>query len=137
MDYTGYQHMVHDYYVARVRTIHEQRREKFQSIKTKDQALAYQQEVRKAINSAFSPRPQKTPLNPKITGVLQMDGFRIEKLIFESRPGCLVTANVYVPDDLKGKAPAVIGTCGHSEDGKASSLYTGFSQRLARSVAHA
>ena len=40
----------------------------------------------------------RTPLNAQITGRIQMAGFRIEKLIFESLPGIFVTALVYVPD---------------------------------------
>ena len=130
---SNYPHMVHDYYVARVRAIHQERSERLRSIKTKRQAVLYQQEVRKAISRAFSPRPRRTALKPRITGVLQRSGYRIEKLTFESRPGCLVTANLYIPDNLEKPAPGVIGTCGHSMDGKASSLYQGFSQRLAHS----
>jgi dienelactone hydrolase/pimeloyl-ACP methyl ester carboxylesterase len=133
MNSNGYQHMVHDYYVAKVRAIHQQRSEKLRSIKTKRQAFLYQQEVQKAIDRAFSPRPRKTALNPRITGVVERPGYRIEKLTFESRPGCLVSANLYVPDHVKGKAPGVIGACGHSEEGKGAGLYQGFCQRLARS----
>jgi len=130
---SNYPHMVHDYYIARVRTIHQERSERLRSIKTKRQAVLYQQEVRKAINRTFSPRPRRTALKPQIVGVLQRSGYRIEKLTFESRPGCLVTANLYIPDNLEKPAPGVIGTCGHSMDGKASPLYQGFSQRLAHS----
>ena len=133
MSDNGYRHMVHNYYVAKVRAIHQERSERLRKIKTKRQALLYQQEAKEAIRKAFSPRPRKTPLNPSITGTLQRPGYRIEKLAFESRPGCLVTANLYLPDDLKKPAPAVIGTCGHSMDGKACDLYQGFSQRLVRS----
>jgi len=128
-----YRHMVHDYYVARVRAIHQKRSERLGSIRTKRQAVLYQQEVRKAIKRAFSPRPRKTALKPNIVGVIQRPSYRIEKLTFESRPGCLVTASLYVPNDLKKPAPGVIGTCGHSMNGKASDLYQGFSQRLAHS----
>jgi len=133
MSSNGYQHMVHDYYVAKVRAVHQQRSERLRSIKTKRQAVLYQHEVRKAIDQAFSPRPRKTPLNPRMTGVLQRQGYRIEKLLFESRPGCLVSANLYVPDEIQGTAPGIIGTCGHSMDGKASPLYQGFCHRLVRS----
>jgi dienelactone hydrolase len=95
--------------------------------------MLYQQEAQKAVDRAFSPRPRKTALNTNIVDVIQKQGYRIEKLTFESRPGCLVTANLYVPDNLEGKAPGVIGTCGHSDDGKACDLYQGFSQRLVNS----
>lgn len=129
----NYRRMVQEYYVKKVRAIHKQRSERLRSIKTKHQAILYQEEVKKAINQAFSPRPRKTALNLCITGTIQQSDYRIEKLTFESRPGCIVTANLYVPDGLEKPAPAVIGTCGHSMEGKACDLYQGFSQRLAQS----
>ena len=39
-----------------------------------------------------------TPLNAKVTGVIEEDGFRIEKIIFESRPNVFVTANMITPE---------------------------------------
>jgi dienelactone hydrolase len=128
----GYQHMVHDHLLTQVRQIHAERAARLRQIETVDDALAYQERVRAAIARAFFPRPGKTPLNARVTGVLERAHYRIEKVIFESRPGCLVSANLYLPRGLGGAAPCVLGTCGHSEPGKASELYQGFSQRLAR-----
>lgn len=45
----------------------------------------------------LDPLPAKTPLNTRITGTIDCDGYRIEKLVFESRPKIYVTAHVYVP----------------------------------------
>src|SRR5690242_19099308 len=41
--------------------------------------------------------PMDTPLNAKTVGVVEQDGLTIEKVIFESRPGAFVTANLYIP----------------------------------------
>jgi len=46
----------------------------------------------------LDPMPPKTPLNARITGVIQRNGYHIEKLVFESRPRFYVTGHVYVPD---------------------------------------
>ncbi|MBT3343056.1 MAG: hypothetical protein HN712_25435 [Gemmatimonadetes bacterium] len=129
---SGYGHMVHDDFVERVRSMREERQAQLAGIRTKAQAQGYQRRVRKAIRQAFGPRPAKTPLNTQVTGVVETRHCRIEKLLFESRPGCLVTAHLYVPNKLDGKAPAVLGTCGHSADGKLEPKYQGFCQRLAR-----
>ncbi len=75
--------------------------------------------------------PDKTPLRPKITGVLNRDGYRIEKLIFESRPGFRVTANLYIPSG-PGPFPAVLGAAGHSDTGKADPVYQHVWVSLAR-----
>ena len=66
--------------------------------------------------------PEKTPLNAKITGGFQRDGYRVENLVFESQPGFYVTANVYVPAG-QGPFPAVVGVAGHSATGKAIATY--------------
>ncbi|MBI4626932.1 MAG: acetylxylan esterase [Verrucomicrobia bacterium] len=65
----------------------------------------------------------RTPLNARITGTLERDGYRIEKLIYESLPGFFVTANVYVPTGRPGPFPAILGTAGHASVGKALPAY--------------
>ena len=134
----GYPHMVLDATLQRVREIHRERQARLDAISTRAAAEAYQREIRASIHRAFSPRPAKTPLNTRVTGVLDRPGspgggaYRIEKLTFESRPGLLVTANLYVPAGLGGPAPCVLGACGHSDLGKACDLYQAFCQRLAQ-----
>jgi len=71
----------------------------------------------------------KTDLHAVITGKIPMDGFTIEKLVFQSLPGIYVTALVYVPDDRTAKHPAVLVPAGHAADGKFH--YQALSQRLA------
>jgi cephalosporin-C deacetylase-like acetyl esterase len=57
-----------------------------------------------------------------------MDGFHIEKLIFESLPGVYVSALVYLPDDGSTKHPGILVPAGHSSNGKA--YYQALCQRL-------
>lgn len=57
---------------------------------------------------------QRNPLNVKITGVIQREGYRIEKLYYQSLPGLYVPANLYIPDNLKEPAPAILYLCGHA-----------------------
>src|SRR5439155_22913841 len=67
------------------------------------------------------PIPERTPLETKITGMLERnEGFRVEKLHFQSRPKLYVTGNLYVPKDAKAgaKLPAVLYVCGHSGRGR-------------------
>jgi dienelactone hydrolase len=63
---------------------------------------------------------------------VERDRYRIEKVIFESRPGFLVTANLYIPKDRRLPLPGVVGTCGHTINGKAGDTYQSFAQGLAR-----
>jgi len=57
---------------------------------------------------------ERSPLNVRVTGTIQKDGYRIEKLYYESLPGLYVPANLYIPDNINGKAPAIIYLCGHA-----------------------
>lgn len=62
----------------------------------------------------LDPLPPRTPLNARITGTLERDGYRIEKLVFESRPGLYVVAHLYLPDPLPAeKLPVIVDPHGH------------------------
>jgi cephalosporin-C deacetylase-like acetyl esterase len=91
------------------------------SIHTRSEAHARQAKVRKQILSLVGSLPERTPLNPRILGSTQDDGFRIEKVLFDSQPGFPVTALLYVPDGppAGGKRAAILMTPGHSPAGKA------------------
>lgn len=102
------------------------------ALRTRGDAENYVRAVRAKILESLGPFPEKTPLNPKITGIVERDAYNIEKVIFESRPGFPVTANLYVPKGRKFPLPGVVGTCGHSANGKAAEAYQSFSQSLAR-----
>lgn len=53
-------------------------------------------------------------VNYKLVGKIQMDGYHIQKLWFESFPGLHVPANVYIPNNIVGKAPAIVYLNGHN-----------------------
>jgi cephalosporin-C deacetylase-like acetyl esterase len=90
------------------------------AINTKAAALARQAKVRKLILSLIGSFPAKTPLNAQVTGTTQADGFRIEKILFDSQPGFHVTALLYIPDGKAGtKLPAILMAPGHAPTGKA------------------
>jgi dienelactone hydrolase len=60
------------------------------------------------------PLPEKTDLKPTVTGTVEGEGFTVERLHFQSRPGLYVTANLYLPKGAAGKRhPAVLYVCGH------------------------
>jgi len=71
------------------------------------------------------------PLNPRVIGVVERPGYRIEKLTFESRPRLYVTANLYLPAGT-GRHPAILAPLGHSANGKAWPSYQKLFSNLAR-----
>src|SRR5947209_2142717 len=69
--------------------------------------------LRGAMFAAMGPFPEKPcGLEPKMVGALKRDGYRIEKILFQSRPDVWVTANAYVPEGAMGKVPAVLAVHG-------------------------
>lgn len=62
----------------------------------------------------LAPDRARTPLNVQQLGVIERDGYVIEKIAFESMPKIYVTANLYLPVGQDGPVPAVIYVCGHA-----------------------
>ncbi len=124
--------MMQEYFVQAVRDAERRNELATWRISTQEQAAQYVKTVRAKIRQSFGPEPERTALKPRIMGVLERDGYVIEKLIFESRPGFPVTANVYIPTGQSQPLPGVVGTCGHSTGGKAEPAYQSFAQGLAR-----
>jgi len=122
---------VQEFLVREVRKAEREATERKMSLSGREQAEAYSREVREKIKASFGPFPEKTPLAAKVTGTLDRDAYRVEKVIYESRPEFRVTANLYVPRG-NGPFPAVLGVCGHSANGKAAAPYQSFAQGLAR-----
>ena len=58
------------------------------------------------------PLPQRTDLRAQVVGSIKRDGYRIEKLRYESQPGLLATAHLYLPDG-SGPFPVVLSPHGH------------------------
>ena len=123
--------VVQEFLVREVRKAEREATERKMKVSGREQAEAYVREVREKIKASFGPFPEKTPLAAKVTGTLSRDRYRIEKVIYESRPEFRVTANLYVPHG-DGPFPAVLGLCGHSANGKAAAPYQSFAQGLAR-----
>ena len=124
--------MMQDAFAARLaegETIGTNRRT---AVHSKADAQKYVATVRSLIRECFGPFPERTPLKPRVTGVVEREAYRIEKIIFESRPDFLVTANLYVPKGRTFPLPSVVGSCGHSVNGKAAEAYQSFAQGLAR-----
>jgi cephalosporin-C deacetylase-like acetyl esterase len=92
-------------------------------LKTPEDWQEQQNTTRRRLEDFFGKFPERTPLNPKITGKIEHEKYSIEKIYFESQPGYYVTANLYIPKNRSFPLPAVLFTCGHSDVGKASPLY--------------
>ncbi len=116
------------------RQFHEQldrRLEAYNALRSRADCEKWQRERREFFIRQLGGFPERTPLNAETVGELKGEGYRVEKILFESRPNHHVTANLYLPM-TKGPYPAVLIPCGHSHTGKAAGGYQRMSILLAR-----
>lgn len=104
-----------------------EREKRVAALKTSEEIAARQRMIRETILRAIGGPPERTPLNPQITGVLKREGYRVEKVIFESQPAFYITANLYIPETGRAPFPAILLPLGHETGGKANEDW----QRLA------
>jgi len=75
---------------------------------TKAEWLQRREEVRAGLIHALGGFPEeRCPLNAGITGRIERDGYVIEKLLYQSRPGFYVTAAVYAPKNARLPTPVI------------------------------
>ncbi len=109
---------VHSFLMRDVHAQYLQRQEELAAACASPGAMMrYSQEVRDRYLEILGEMPEKTPLQAQVTGVEQQNGFRMEKIVFQSIPGRYVTANLYLPEG-KGRFPATVSLCGHGLHGK-------------------
>ena len=77
-------------------------------------------------------QPERTPLNARTVGSFTRAGYKVEKVIYESRPELWIPANLYVPTTGQPPYPGVLFQMGHSLNGKAYDSYQRCCQALAK-----
>lgn len=81
---------------------------------------AHRARLKAAMTAAVGGFPERTPLNVQSRGTVRRAGYRVERLLFESRPRHYVTALLFLPDaaTAASRVPGVVVTCGHDLEGK-------------------
>src|SRR6185436_16251802 len=64
--------------------------------------------------------------------VIEREGYRIEKIVFESQPRFFVTANLYLPTRGLPPYPAILYPLGHEPGGKSYPVWQQMLATLAR-----
>jgi len=100
-------------FLSFIRSQADELRAKDKPPQTRQEWDARRAELRQQLLKAWGGFPvTPCPLEPRILGTLKRDGYRVEKVIFQTRPGVWMTANAYVPD-RPGKHPAILQVHGH------------------------
>ena len=89
--------------------------------------------VLRKLNDVLGLAPSETcDLDPQVVGVTRRRGYRVERIVLQTRPGCPLPVNLYVPMRADLPAPAVLCPHGHAPDGKAHPEYQRYFINLAR-----
>jgi dienelactone hydrolase len=118
----GAETLLGEWLKLRISALTEERNAAFEQLNGQDALRQWQENRREFFLRQIGTFPDRTPLNARVVGQLKGKGYRIEKVIFESRPQHHVTASLYLPES-KGPFPAILIPCGHSHTGKASGQY--------------
>jgi len=131
IEWSGHK-MLNTYLMQQLHQQYDTRRQQLQQAMRSPQGMrAYQDELRRDYRQLLGRLPAKAPLEAKVSGTLQQDGYRIEKILYQSFPGHHVTANLYVPQG-NGPFPGVLLFCGHEPTAKATPSYQQTAILLAR-----
>jgi len=130
-EYENIRRMLPDYMQRRGEALVQERKRTL-VLRTKEDLDRRRQFVREQILKAIGGLPERTPLNARTVATLERDGYRIEKVIFESQPKFYVTANLYVPASGQPPFPAVLYPLGHELGAKAHEAWQQMLVTLAR-----
>ncbi len=131
MQFSDVENSLYHFYSNTAHKLLDKREEEVSKLKTKEDWKVRQAKVKKLFAKVVGKFPEKTQLNANVVDVIQKENFRVEKIIYESRPNFYVTAAMYVPNNIVEKRPAIIYTCGHSILGIRDNIYQQVCMNLA------
>ena len=109
--------MMYAYLQAQAERALDRREAEYETLKTPQDVRAYQRRMRRAFLATLGPWPRLTDLGAEVVGRVARPGYRIEKIIYQSRPHHYVSALLYLPAG-KGPHPVVLVAPGHTDNGK-------------------
>jgi dienelactone hydrolase len=128
----AYSQCLPDYLRNLARKANEKRNAELAKLISPAAIAARQKWVRETLWRLIGGMPERTPLNVRTTGSLEREGYNVQKITYESRPGLFVSANLYVPKRGEGPFPGVLFQSGHYEEAKANPNYQRCCQGLAQ-----
>lgn len=108
---------------ARTTEVNARDRDAWSRIKTREDWEKFRDERIERLRRSLGPFPAP-PTKPtfRITGTIKGDGFRIDNILYESRPGQWVPGNLYVPAQPTKSMPGILIAHAHHRDRTQSEL---------------
>ena len=95
--YRDYARCLPDYLTALAEDAYARRNARLAALRTAEGIHQYQAWARTTFAQLAGGLPERTPLHLRTVGALDRRAYRVEKLVYETRPGLVVPANLYVP----------------------------------------
>ena len=93
----------------RIRSVNEQDVRRWRELRSAEDWRRFKTPRIEAPRRSLGDFPEPpSDLNARVAKTIEGDGFRIECLVFESRPGLLVTANLYQPAKRRDSMPGIL-----------------------------
>lgn len=131
IQYRQYSRCLPDYLEALAADAYARRKQRISALRTPQDIRSYQAWARETFLRLAGGLPERTPLRVRTTGAFERERYRVENLVYESRPGLIVAANLYIPKQGTAPFPGVLFHMGHTGDGKGAALYQRCCQGLA------
>jgi cephalosporin-C deacetylase-like acetyl esterase len=132
VDYRDYSRVLPDFLRGLAAESYRKRNAALAAVKTAAQARERQKWASETFWDLTGGAPERTPLNARVMGRFERAAYVVEKVVFESRPGLVVPANLYIPKAGRAPYPAVLFQMGHSLNGKGAGTYQRCCQGLAQ-----
>lgn len=93
---------------ARLRAANQRDTAAWRAIRDRADWERYREVRIKALRASLGPEQPRGPVTVRVTGKIAGDGYRIENIVYQSRPGLWVTANLYLPADPRQSVPGIL-----------------------------
>ncbi len=130
--YRDYSACLPDFLTGVAEAAYQGRNRRLDQLTTAESITQYQEWARDTFWNLTGGRLERTPLNQRSLGSFDRPGYRVEKIVYDSRPDFPVPANLYLPASGKPPYPGVLFQMGHSLNGKAAATYQRCCQGLAQ-----
>ncbi len=125
--------MMSQYWLRQAEPAFQRWQKEYETLKTPEQITAYQKRLREKFLEAIGGLPERTPLEPQVTGKVQRDGYRVEKIVFRE-PAQAFRHRSAVPareTGFRAALPGVLVPCGHALNAKGHDAYQSVGALLA------
>ena len=114
--------MVHEELIRQIDVASAAWLETYENVKSIADIESYQEAHKAFFLKNLGRLWEKTPLNPQVTGAINLPEYRVEKIILETQPHFYATGTMFLPNIEKFAPPypGLLIVCGHWQSGKAA-----------------